>query len=132
MFFGTNGTMQPATVIYLDPARRNDNGAKTVAISDCTPNLLSLLEDLLRKSWVTLVKLSPMLDWHQAVVQLNTLSNCVRQVHIIAVNNECKELLFVLSSHRLRCIVSTMSKLLFFILNRQLSLPICPFLSAVT
>lgn len=92
-------TMQPATVIYLDPARRNDAGAKTVAISDCTPNLLSLLVDLLRKSWVTLVKLSPMLDWHQAVVQLNTLSNCVRQVHIIAVNNECKELLFVLS-HR--------------------------------
>lgn len=92
--------MNHATVIYLDPARRNRQGGKTVAISDCTPDLLSLKEQLTDKSLFVMVKLSPMLDWHQAVAQLETDEVKVCEIHVLSVRNECKELLFVLSKQR--------------------------------
>lgn len=89
--------MSHATVIYLDPARRDRQGGKTVAISDCTPDLLILKEQLTDKSLFVMVKLSPMLDWHQAVAQLETDGVKVCEIHVLSVRNECKELLFVLS-----------------------------------
>lgn len=92
--------MNHATVIYLDPARRDRQGGKTVAISDCTPDLLSLKEQLTDKSLFVMVKLSPMLDWHQAVAQLETDEVKVCEIHVLSVRNECKELLFVLSKQR--------------------------------
>lgn len=92
--------MNHATVIYLDPARRDRQGGKTVAISDCTPDLLSLKEQLTDKSLFVMVKLSPMLDWHQAVAQLETDGVKVCEIHVLSVRNECKELLFVLSKQR--------------------------------
>lgn len=85
-----------ADVIYLDPARRDSNGAKTFAISDCTPNLLSLLPHLLAKARIVMVKLSPMLDWRKAVADIG--AGHVMEVHIVSVDNECKELLILLSS----------------------------------
>lgn len=92
--------MNHATVIYLDPARRDRQGCKMVAISDCTPDLLSLKEQLTAKSLFVMVKLSPMLDWHQAVAQLETDGVKVCEIHVLSVRNECKELLFVLSKQR--------------------------------
>ena len=83
-------------VLFLDPARRNEQGGKTVLISDCTPDVLALEEELLEKADTVVVKLSPMLDWHRAVDELNRLGNVVREVHIVSVRNECKELLLVL------------------------------------
>ena len=83
-------------VIFLDPARRNEQGGKTVLISDCTPDVLTLEEELLEKADTVVIKLSPMLDWHRAVDELNRLGNVVREVHIVSVRNECKELLLVL------------------------------------
>lgn len=88
--------MDFSTITYLDPARRDDHGGKTVAINDCTPNLLELKDELIRKSGYAIVKLSPMLDWHQAHAQLNATADIVREIHILSVRNECKELLFVL------------------------------------
>ena len=85
-----------ASVIFLDPARRNEQGGKTVLISDCTPDVLTLEEELLEKADTVVVKLSPMLDWHRAVNELNRSGDVVREVHIISVRNECKELLLVL------------------------------------
>lgn len=84
------------SVLFLDPARRNEQGGKTVLISDCTPDVLALEEELLEKADTVVIKLSPMLDWHRAVDELNRLSNVVREVHIVSVRNECKELLLVL------------------------------------
>ena len=84
------------SVLFLDPARRNEQGGKTVLISDCTPDVLALEEELLEKADSVVIKLSPMLDWHRAVDELNRLGNVVREVHIISVRNECKELLLVL------------------------------------
>mgnify|MGYP001789806484 CR=1 FL=1 len=83
-------------VIFLDPARRNEQGGKTVLISDCTPDVLTLEEELLEKADTVVIKLSPMLDWHRAVDELNRLDSVVREVHIVSVRNECKELLLVL------------------------------------
>ena len=85
-----------ATVIFLDPARRDDHGARTYGIADCTPNVLDIRQTLLQKADYVVLKLSPMLDWRKAVHDLG--EQYVREVHIVSVANECKELLVVLSS----------------------------------
>ena len=87
-------TLPRASLLYLDPARRNDYGGRTYGIADCTPNVLELHDELLDKADYVLLKLSPMLDWRKAVSDLG--SNCVREVHIVSVQNECKELLLLL------------------------------------
>lgn len=81
-------------LIFIDPARRDDAGNKVVSLKDCTPDVTLLQEEMLLKADYVIIKLSPMLDWHRAVSELN----CVKEVHIISVNNECKELLLVLSA----------------------------------
>ena len=88
-------TVEPQTMLFLDPARRDEHGAKTVMLADCTPNVVQLLPQLLEKSRFTMLKLSPMLDWHKAV---DDLQGTVREVHIVSVGGECKELLLVLST----------------------------------
>ena len=87
-------TLDMQTMIFLDPARRDQHGAKTVMLADCTPDVVQLLPQLLKKSRFTMLKLSPMLDWHKAV---EDLQGAVREVHIVSVGGECKELLLVLS-----------------------------------
>ena len=87
-------TLDTQTMIFLDPARRDQHGAKTVMLADCTPDVVQLLPQLLKKSRFTMLKLSPMLDWHKAV---EDLQGTVREVHIVSVGGECKELLLVLS-----------------------------------
>ena len=88
-------TVEPQTMLFLDPARRDEHGAKTVMLADCTPDVVQLLPKLLEKSRFTMLKLSPMLDWHKAV---EDLQGTVREVHIVSVGGECKELLLVLST----------------------------------
>ena len=87
-------TLDMQTMIFLDPPRRDQHGAKTVMLADCTPDVVQLLPQLLKKSRFTMLKLSPMLDWHKAVEDLHGM---VREVHIVSVGGECKELLLVLS-----------------------------------
>ena len=86
--------MEPQTMIFLDPARRDEHGAKTVLIADCTPDVCQLLPSLMQKSQFVMLKLSPMLDWHKAIVDLD---GKVREVHIVSADGECKELLLVLA-----------------------------------
>lgn len=88
-------TVEPQTMLFLDPARRDEHGVKTVMLADCTPDVVQLLPKLLEKSRFTMLKLSPMLDWHKAV---DDLQGTVREVHIVSVGGECKELLLVLST----------------------------------
>lgn len=78
--------------IFVDPARRDGDGRKVVALSDCEPNVVTLEEQMLVKAGNVMIKCSPMLDITLACRQLNS----VEAVHVVAVNNECKELLFVL------------------------------------
>ncbi len=84
--------------IYLDPARRDGNQQKVVGFEDCEPNVLDNLEMLLEQSDNVLLKASPMLDLKQAVRQLNSENASVKQIWIVALQNECKELLFQITS----------------------------------
>ena len=80
-----------ADLIFIDPARRDDNGGRTYGIADCTPNVLEVMDELMQKTDVLLLKLSPMLDWRKAVKDIGGAS----EVHIVSVDNECKELLIM-------------------------------------
>ena len=81
-------------ILFIDPARRDIHGRKTVAIEDCSPDICQLQDLLLAKGGVVMVKLSPMLDLKIARQQLNGL----REIHIVGVDGECKELLLILSN----------------------------------
>lgn len=84
--------MAPVDCIFIDPARRNEHGGKTVAIADCEPDIAALEELLLSKAKKVIVKLSPMLDLTLALKDIKQAA----EAHIVSVNNECKELLLVL------------------------------------
>jgi 16S rRNA G966 N2-methylase RsmD len=84
---------QPLDLIYLDPSRRDNAGRKLFRIADCTPVLPEIKPLLFKKSDRVMVKYSPMLDISLAVKSLG----CVKAVHVVSVDNECKELLFLLS-----------------------------------
>ena len=85
--------MAPADMIYLDPARRDSHGGRTVAIADCTPDVTRLLPQLLLKGKRVCVKLSPMLDIALALRDLPAVDH----VFVVSVQGECKELLLLLS-----------------------------------
>ncbi len=79
--------------IYLDPARRDSHGGKTVHIEDCAPNVAELQEQLLEKSKCTIIKLSPMLDISECLLKIKNIS----EIHVVASGGECKEILLVLT-----------------------------------
>jgi len=83
--------MPSVSLIYIDPARRDTAGRKTVRIEDCTPNILEIENLLHQKSEQTMIKLSPMLDITLAAKSLSHLSD----IYIVSCSNECKELLFI-------------------------------------
>lgn len=78
--------------IYLDPARRGDANQKVVRLEDCEPNIVQVKDLLFSKTEHILLKTSPLLDIDLAIRSLA----CVAQVHIVAVENEVKEVLFYL------------------------------------
>ncbi len=86
--------MTHADLLFIDPARRDEHGGRTYDIADCTPNVLEMLDEMLEKADRVMIKLSPMLDWRKAVADLRKVS----EVHIISVENECKELLLEVKS----------------------------------
>ena len=88
--------MQPVDCLFLDPARRDGHGGKTVAISDCEPDVSALEDLLVEKAQTVMIKLSPMLDLSLALKALRY----VKEVHIVSVNNECKELLLILQKSK--------------------------------
>lgn len=88
--------MEETDCIFLDPARRNEHGGKTVAISDCEPDVAELSPLLLSKAKRIMIKLSPMLDLSLALHDLPSTD----EVHIVSVANECKELLLILNKER--------------------------------
>ncbi|MBR1794461.1 MAG: hypothetical protein IJ755_04095 [Bacteroidales bacterium] len=82
-------------VIFLDPARRAEDGRKVFLIEDCQPDVLTLLPELFQASRFVLLKLSPMADITMACKRLSH----VREVHVVAAGGECKELLFLLDRY---------------------------------
>lgn len=95
-----NGTMEKCQsqipnvdLILIDPSRRDSHGQRVVSLEDCTPNLLECKDVLLNKAQTVMVKLSPMLDLKRAMMQLPE----TQSVHVVAVDGECKEILFLLT-----------------------------------
>ena len=80
--------LSPATLLFLDPARRDAAGRKVALIEDCTPDVCALQGRLRAAARFTLIKLSPMLDLAAA---LRSMRN-VAEAHVVAVDGECKEL----------------------------------------
>ncbi|MCR5534539.1 MAG: hypothetical protein K6F47_05145 [Bacteroidaceae bacterium] len=80
------------SLIYADPARRDGAGRKVVLLQDCQPDVVTLQDELMAHAGVVMLKLSPMLDIQQSLRQLHQ----VREVHVVSVDGECKELLLVM------------------------------------
>lgn len=76
-------------LIYLDPARRDIHGGKVFRLEDCTPNVVTLYDQLMEKTDRLMLKLSPMLDITDALRHLPD----AEEVHVVAVKNEVKEVL---------------------------------------
>ena len=95
-----NGTMEdnlaaigPVDTIYLDPSRRDTHGRRVVSLADCTPNLPEWKSALLERCNTLMVKLSPMIDIFQTLRDLPE----TYAVHVVAVEGECKEVVFLLT-----------------------------------
>ncbi len=78
--------------IYIDPARRDDYGGKVFLLEQCTPNVSKNLSLFFSKTQNILIKTSPLLDLSAGIAELEN----VREIQIISVNNEVKELLWIL------------------------------------
>jgi precorrin-6B methylase 2 len=89
--------MDHADLLFIDPARRDEHGGRTYGIADCSPNVLEIIDEMIEKASRVMIKLSPMLDWRKAVDDIGGHRANVNEVHIVSVNNECKELLLVVS-----------------------------------
>ena len=105
-----NGTMEdnlaaigPVDTIYLDPSRRDTHGRRVISLADCTPNLPEWKSALLERCNILMVKLSPMIDIFQTLRDLpETFA-----VHVVAVEGECKEVVFLLTRRDAPWLVST-------------------------
>lgn len=83
---------RPINWLYLDPARRNERGGKLVQLADYEPDITRILPELLAKTERILLKTSPLIDIDQTMRQLGW----VEAVHVVAVQHEVKEVLFVI------------------------------------
>lgn len=99
-----NGTMEDnlasvehVDMIYLDPSRRDGHGRRVVSLTDCTPNLLEWKSALLERCNTLMVKMSPMIDIFQTLRDLPE----TYAVHVVAVEGECKEVVFLLKTEEM-------------------------------
>lgn len=87
-----NSKKEKYDLIYLDPARRDEHNRKMVSFADCVPDVVAHRELLFQYSDKVMLKASPMMDISIALDELDG----VKEVHVVALKNECKELLFIL------------------------------------
>ena len=90
-----NNFKEKIDLIYIDPARRDEQGNKVVSLTEYEPNVISILDKLFEISDSILIKTSPLLDLTIAISELKF----VKEIHIISVENECKELVFHLEKN---------------------------------
>jgi hypothetical protein len=86
-----NTTLNHFDLVYIDPSRRTKGNQKIFRLADCIPDITQLQDIIFDKADVLLVKASPMLDLQQGIKELNH----VEKVFVVAVDNECKEVLFL-------------------------------------
>ena len=98
-------------LIYIDPDRRNENNQKVFKLSEYTPNILEHIDLLFEKGINILVKTAPFLDIKQVLNELPY----VKEVHVVSLKNECKEVLYLLNykytgEAQLHCVNTAQSK----------------------
>ncbi|RDB04850.1 class I SAM-dependent methyltransferase [Runella aurantiaca] len=91
--------------IYLDPARRTADQRRVVGLGDCEPDVTKHLALFLEKAHHILVKVSPLLDLTQTLLEVPQIS----VVHVVAVENECKELLLEIGTPATDLIIKTIN-----------------------
>lgn len=101
--------IQQTDIIYTDPSRRVEN-SKVFLLQDCEPNIIQHLDFYLSKASKIILKAAPILDIYAAVKALKYVS----EIHVVSVNNECKELLFIIekqvSATKIICALLTAEK----------------------
>src|SRR5574344_80335 len=85
-------TLKDVSVIYLDPSRRDGNKNRVYQLKDCSPNVLEMFDDLFSCCPRVILKLSPMLELNEIEREVPF----IKEIHIVSVKNECKELLLLL------------------------------------
>jgi len=84
--------LKDVSVIYLDPSRRDSNKNRVYQLKDCSPNILEMFEELFACCQKLMLKLSPMLELNEVIRKVPF----IKEIHIVSVKNECKELLLIL------------------------------------
>jgi hypothetical protein len=87
--------------IYIDPSRRHESKGKVFFLNDCEPNVSKNLDYFLERCNTLIVKTSPMLDISIGLEELKFVS----EIHVVAINNEVKELLWLVSKKNNQTIV---------------------------
>ena len=82
-------------VVFIDPARRSEDGGRIFSMEQCQPNVIEMLSDIFNITDKLIIKASPMLDITKAINDLKHVST----VHVIGTKSECKELLFELNKN---------------------------------
>lgn len=98
-------SIKKTATIYIDPSRRANSG-RVFLLEDCEPNVIENLDFYLKKAEKIIIKVAPMLDIDAVI---NLLKN-VSEIHIVSLNNECKELLIVIDQQKpsdivLKCVL---------------------------
>lgn len=121
-----NNLNQKWDLIYIDPSRRNDAKGKVFMLKDCLPNVPESLDFYFKKSDAVLIKTAPLLDISAGLSELKFVKN----IHIIALENEVKELLFEIHNHyqgeitiKTANILKDKTETFDFVLGDQLDLP---------
>jgi hypothetical protein len=81
---------EPMDLVFIDPSRRSTGNQKVFKFSDCVPDVTALQQSIFEKTHYLLVKTSPLLDLQQGLKELDG----IKKILVIAVDNECKEVLF--------------------------------------
>ncbi len=91
----------PADLIYIDPARRDQHKNRVFQLADCTPGVVELLPILKSKAEQVLIKTSPMMDIDLSIKSMKG----VNEVHILSVENDCKEVLYLVEEKEVKDIL---------------------------
>ena len=84
---------KPFDCIYLDPSRRSKNKKRVYKLEDYSPNVVENLDILVKSGQQILIKTAPFLDIKEVITKLKWVS----EIHVVATNNDCKEVLYLLN-----------------------------------
>tara|TARA_Y100000031_G_scaffold151577_1_gene193100 strand:- start:23 stop:1255 length:1233 start_codon:yes stop_codon:yes gene_type:complete len=88
--------MERVDLIFIDPQRRDQKAKGKFRFEDCSPDILSMLPELMRRTGALMIKTSPMLDVWSGIEALRGANYGVSEVHIVEWRGDCKEVLYII------------------------------------